>query len=53
MNTTDYRRTDVAWPNSQGISRWDDRWLHSDVQYLANFYTHRLFKKLVEVGELK
>jgi len=52
MNT-DFRRTDVAWPNSQGRSRWNDRWLHNDVQDLAYFYTHLLFKKLVEVGELK
>ena len=41
-----------AWPR-QTDGALGGRFLHSDVKDVAYFYTHRVFKKIVEVGGLK
>jgi len=51
------RREDEAWPQrdvdfNDGGER-PNRWLHTDLINLPHYYTHKLFKKLVEEGEMK
>ena len=50
MNTV-FKPDNGAWGRSG--DPYDDRWLHSDMESMAFFYTHKLFKKLVELGEMK
>jgi hypothetical protein len=57
LNTSAFRRDDEAWPR-RNIKYGDDedawlRWLHSDLINLPHYYTHKLFKKLVEEGDMK
>jgi len=40
-----------AWGRSG--DPYDERWLHNDMQNMAFFYTHKLFEKLVDLGEMK
>jgi hypothetical protein len=54
---TELKRTDKAW-SQRGIDFNDDnkrpnRWLHADLMYVAHFYTHKLFEKIVEKGNMK
>jgi hypothetical protein len=55
-NMQTLQRTDGLWP-SRGIDfnngQSPDRWLHSDSMNVAHFYTHRLFKRFIEVGSMK
>jgi len=51
------RREDNAWPQ-RDVDFNDDgtrpkRWLHSDLLNLPHYYTHKLFEKLVEEGDMK
>jgi hypothetical protein len=51
------RRDDKVWPQrdvdfSDGGER-PNRWLHTDLINLPHYYTHKLFKKLVEEGDMK
>ena len=50
MNTT-FKPDGNAWPNRG--NPYYQRWLHSDMQNMAFFYTHKLFEELVELGEVK
>jgi len=40
-----------AWGRSG--EPYQKRWLHNDMENMAFFYTHKLFEKLVELGEMK
>ncbi|HHU13689.1 MAG TPA: hypothetical protein GXZ62_00700 [Lentisphaerae bacterium] len=56
-NTRTFRRDDEAWPQ-RSIVYGDApdagrRWLHTDLINLPHYYTHKLFKKLVEEGDMK
>ena len=57
MNLSAFRRDDEAWPQRDGDYSDDgerpNRWLHSDLMNLPHYYTHKLFKKLVEEGDMK
>ena len=50
MNTT-FMPDNGAWGRSG--EPYQKRWLHNDMQNMAFFYTHKLFKELVELGEMK
>lgn len=50
MNTV-FKPDGNAWGRS-GVPYYQ-RWLHSDMNDMAFFYTHKLFEKLVEEGGLK
>ena len=39
-----------GWPTR---SRWDDRWLHSDMKDVSYFYNFKFYEKVVEKGELR
>jgi len=57
INTSAFRRNDEAWPR-RSIKYGDDedawlRWLHTDLINLPHYYTYKLFKKLVEEGDMK
>jgi len=39
-----------GWPTR---SRWDDRWLHSDMKDVSYFYNFKFYEKVVEKGNLK
>jgi len=48
---------DQTWPQrdvdfNDGGER-PKRWLHTDLMNLPHYYTHKLFKKLVEEGDMK
>jgi hypothetical protein len=51
MNTVFEPEAGVAWPRNQGA--YNGRWLHSDMNDVAFFYTHKLFKMITEEGDLK
>ena len=51
------RRDDEAWPQ-RDVDFSDDgqrpnRWLHTDLMNLPHFYTHKLYQRLVEEGDMK
>jgi hypothetical protein len=50
MNTV-FKSDGNAWGRS-GVPYYQ-RWLHSDMNDMAFFFTHKLFEKLVEEGVLK
>jgi hypothetical protein len=50
MNTI-FRPDNGAWGRNH--EDYGARWLHSDAKDMAYFYTHKLFDKLVEEGELE
>jgi hypothetical protein len=50
MNTT-FKPEGGAWGRSG--EPYGQRWLHGDMKDMAYFYTHLLFEKLVDEGELK
>jgi hypothetical protein len=57
LNALAFRREDGAWPQrdvdfNDGGER-PNRWLHTDLINLPHYYTHKLFKKLVEEGDMK
>jgi len=57
MNLAEFRREDDVWPQ-RDIDFSDNgqrpkRWLHTDLMNLPHYYTHKLFKKLVEEGGMK
>ena len=57
LNHKNFRRDDETWPQ-RSIVYGDApdagrRWLHTDLMNLPHYYTHKLFKKLVEEGEMK
>ncbi len=57
VNLSAFRRDDGAWPQ-RDVDYSDDgerpnRWLHSDLMNLQHYYTHKLFEKLVEKGDMK
>ena len=39
-----------GWPTR---SKWNDRWLHSDMKDVSYFYNFKFYEKLVEKGELQ
>jgi hypothetical protein len=39
-----------GWPTR---TRWDDRWLHSDMKDVSFFYNFKFYEKVVEKGELR
>ena len=39
-----------GWPTR---SRWDDRWLHSDMKDVSYFYNFKFYEKVVEKGILR
>lgn len=39
-----------GWPDG---GDYGDRWLHSQLIYVAHFYAHKLYEKFVEIGELE
>jgi hypothetical protein len=41
----------ISWPRNSGD--YADQWCHSDMKDVAFFYTHKLFKRLVDEGILK
>ena len=51
------RRDDKAWPQRSIVYGSDEnawlRWLHTDLINLPHYYTYKLFKKLVEEGDMK
>jgi len=54
---TDLKRVDGDWPQ-RAMDFNDDnqrpkRWLHSDLMDVAYFYTHRLFERIVDEGNMK
>jgi len=54
---SELRRDDGDWPQrsivyGNATGAWL-RWLHTDLINLPHYYTHKLFKKLVEEGEMK
>ncbi len=57
MNIGDFRREDGAWPQRDvdfsDNGQRPDRWLHTDLFNLPHYYTHKLYKKLVQEGEMK
>ena len=50
MNSAEYMAAN--WPTAGRNAELQNRWLHSDVKNMAYFYTHRLFRKIVEIGGL-
>ena len=51
---SDYKAN--GWPRppaAVGSDDLGDNWLHSDIKDIANFYTHKLFDKIVEESGLK
>jgi len=57
VNLSAFRRDDEAWPQ-RDVDFNDDgerpkRWLHTDLINLPHYYTHKLFKKLVDTGDMK
>ena len=51
---SDYKAN--GWPRppaAVGSDDLGDNWLHSDIKDIANFYTYKLFDKIVEEGGLK
>ena len=45
----------VSRPNGWGRDdeRYETRWLHSDLMYMAYFYTYKLYEIFVEEGDMK
>ena len=39
-----------GWPTR---SKWNDRWLHSDMKDVPYFYNFKFYEKVVEKGELQ
>ena len=39
-----------GWPTR---SKWNDRWLHSDMKDVSYFYNFKFYEKVVEKGELQ
>ena len=39
-----------GWP---ARSRWNDRWLHSDMKDISYFYNYKFYEKVVEKGNLQ
>jgi hypothetical protein len=57
VNLSAFRRDDEGWPQrdvdfNDGGER-PKRWLHTDLINLPHYYTHKLFKKLAEEGDMK
>ena len=48
---TDFKPEGGAWGRDH--EDYGKRWLHNDMKDMAFFYTDKLFKALVEQGELK
>jgi hypothetical protein len=42
-----------GWPRNKSNSKYETRWLHTDMKDVAYLYTHKLFKKIVEIGQLQ
>ena len=40
-----------GWP--WGGDKYEARWLHSQLIYVAHHYTHKLYEKFIEIGGLK
>jgi len=49
MNT-DFKPEGGLWGRNH--KDYGKRWLHSDMKDMAYFYTHKLYKELVELGGL-
>jgi len=51
------RRDDKAWPQRSIVYGSDEnawlRWLHTDLINLPHYYTHKLYKRIVQEGEMK
>ena len=47
MNSTAFMS--ASWPTAGRNEELQNRWLHSDVKNMAYFFTHGLFRKIVEV----
>jgi hypothetical protein len=41
-----------GWPVESGCD-YGDRWLHSQLIYVAHFYAYKLYEKFIEIGDLK
>ena len=39
-----------GWPDG---GDYGDRWLHSQLIYVAHYYTHKLYEKFINIGGLK
>jgi hypothetical protein len=48
-SASSWRPNDWPW----GGDEYETRWLHSQLIYVAHHYTHKLYEKFVEIGELK
>jgi len=48
--STDMQSLQTGWTTSRN---GDTRWLHSDCQDMAYIFTHQLFERFVNLGELK
>ena len=51
MNTA-FKPDNGAWGRGDN-HMYKKRWLHSDMEDMAFFYTHKLFEKLVKLGEIE
>ena len=51
MNNFDLSWRPNGWP--WGGSKYQNRWLHSQLIYVAHHYTHVLYEKFIEIGDLK
>jgi len=50
FQSTDMQSFQTGWTTSRGT---DTRWRHSDCQDMAYVFTYRLFREIVNLGELK
>ena len=51
MNSAEFMPN--GWPRTKLGDELSLRWLHSDVKNVAYYYTHVLFRKIVEIGGLR
>jgi len=51
MNTV-FKPDNGAWGRDDS-HMYKKRWLHNDMENMAFFYTHKLFEKLVKLGEIE
>ena len=57
VNLSAFRRDDEGWPQrnityGNAPEAWL-RWLHTDLINLPHYYTHKLYKRIVQEGEMK
>lgn len=51
MNSAEFMPN--GWPRKEDGNELAMRWLHSDVKNVAYYYTHMLFRRIVEIGGLR